>query len=123
LTTKKPSRTIYSLTLFLILDILNYHVQLSSSKLKPNGQQRVILCLIDDVGNQIECVNSGTSFSPVENVKLWWPREMGDQPLYTLEVSFADLMIECFIIFRYLCILTPNWWTSIVKRLDLDGSR
>ena len=37
-------------------------------------------------GERLECVAAPRQLAPLENVQLWWPRNYGRQPLYTLEV-------------------------------------
>lgn len=70
-------------------DSLNYNLQLSRPKFPiEKSQLKVVLCLLDENHTRLECVRNGEHFQPVPNVQLWWPRGMGKQALYTLEVGF-----------------------------------
>lgn len=69
----------------IIPDILKYYYKMTESEVPVT----VSLTLWEGLNknNLIQTVVAPEQFKPVENVKLWYPRGLGNQSLYTLTVS------------------------------------
>jgi beta-galactosidase/beta-glucuronidase len=87
---KKSNKKTHLFKFFSISDNLNYALQLSRPNFQIDPSQlKVLLCLFDENQQKVECVQQSEHFRPVKDVRLWWPRGMGRQSLYTLEVGLS----------------------------------
>ncbi|KAI6203632.1 Beta-glucuronidase [Aphelenchoides besseyi] len=76
-----------------------YVTELAGKVKKSDPSIKISICLIDPEGTRLKCVVAPKQFEPIDDVQLWWPRNLGAQPLYTLEI-FVYVQTELIDVYR-----------------------